>query len=102
LKIDVSVAGLKPSDAFRRRVIRRLRLTLSRFGLRIERVTVRLSTVANPLGGVDRCCRMKAQLRFQDSIAVETINGQAGVDRAITRLGERVERALLNGNVGGD
>jgi hypothetical protein len=102
LKIDVSIIGFKLSDAFRRRVIRRLRLTLSRFGLRIERVTVRLSNVANPLGGVDRRCQMKAHLRFQDSIVVEIINGRWGVDRAITRLGERVERALLNGKAGED
>lgn len=102
MKIDVGVTGLKTSAAFRRRVVRRLRFALGRFGARIEHVTVRLSNAANTLGGVDKRCRMKARLKLLDSVTIETINERTAVDRAITRLGERVKRALLDGKVGGD
>jgi hypothetical protein len=86
----------------RRGVERRLLYALSRFGPGVERVTVRLSDVVNPLGGVDRRCRMRAYLRRQESIRVETLDGPQGIDRAVSRLAERVEQALASGRAEDD
>lgn len=97
MKIDVLTAGSRVPDAQRQGVERRLRLALSRFGRGVERVTVRLSDVANPLGGVDTRCRMRAWLRLSGSVAVQTLDGSTAIDRAAARLAARVEWTLVNG-----
>jgi len=96
LRIDVTGASLRLSAAQNARVVRRVLLTLSRFGPRVHRVSVRVSELASPLGGMDRRCRMRAWLQAGDGIGVEVINGQidAAVSRAATRLAGRVARAL--------
>jgi hypothetical protein len=100
LKIDVTAVGL--SSALRGRVVRRVLLALSRFGPRIRRVTVRLAEPANPLGGVDQRCRMRAWLQETDGIRAEAINGkvEAAVARAAAQLAHRV--ALAMDGHGGD
>jgi hypothetical protein len=94
--------GAGVGDDLRRGVERRLLCALSRFGPGVERVTVRLSDVANPMGGVDRRCRMRAYLRRQESIRVETMDGPQAIDRAASRLAERVEWALASGRAEDD
>jgi hypothetical protein len=89
-------AGDGVGDDLRRSVERSLLYALSRFGPGVERVSVHLSDVANPMGGVDRRCRMRAYLRRHQSIRVETMDGPQGIDRAVTRLAERVEWALAS------
>jgi putative sigma-54 modulation protein len=93
----VVAAGFKVSDDLRRGVERRLLYALSRFGVGVERVAVRLSDEANPLGGFDRRCRMQAWLRRHDSVRVETVDGPLAIDRAVGRLTERVEWTLVDG-----
>jgi hypothetical protein len=96
LRIDVTGASLHLSAAQKARVVRRVLLTLSRFGPRVHRVSVRVAELASPLGGLDRRCRMRAWLQAGNGIAVEVINGQidAAVGRAATRLAARVASAL--------
>jgi hypothetical protein len=97
LKIDVGSAGLRVTEDQRQSVERRLLLALTRFSGQLERVKVRLSNVANPMGGVDRRCQMEAWLRSGGSVAVETVDGPAAVDRAAIRLAARVEWAVVDG-----
>jgi len=102
LRIDVTGASLRLSAAQNARVVRRVLLTLSRFGPRVHRVSVRVSELASPLGGMDRRCRMRAWLQAGDGIGVEVINGriEAAVGRAATRLAARVACVLDGGSVG--
>jgi hypothetical protein len=104
LRIDVTGAGLPLSVSQRQRVVRRVLLALSRFGPHIHKVSVRVAELANPLGGLDRRCRMRAWLLAQDGngIRVEVINGrvEAAVGRAATRLAARVAYALDGGSGG--
>jgi hypothetical protein len=60
-------------------------------------VAVRLSDVANPLGGVDQRCRMRAWLTGKKNVRVETMDGPLAIDRAVGRLAERVGWALVDG-----
>lgn len=94
MKIDVTGDALS-TDA-REKVVRRVLLTMSRFGPRLAKVTVRLATPANPLGGVDRRCRMRAWTEAGSDIRSEVLDGtvQAAVDRATSQLAKRVARAL--------
>ena len=89
-------ASLHLSAAQKTRLRRRVLLTLSRFGPRVHKVSVRVAEVTGPLGGLDRRCRMRAWLKAGDGIGVEVINGriEAAVARAATRLAARVAFVL--------
>lgn len=84
------------SEVLRGKVVRRVLLALSRFGPRLWKVTVCLAQPVNPLGGVDRRCRMRAWLAKSDDIHAEAINGgfEAAVARAAAQLAKRVDLAL--------
>ena len=97
LRIEVFSAGRRVEDGLRRSVGQRLLYALSRYGAGIERVAVRLSDVANPLGGVDQRCRMRAWLTGKKNVRVETMDGPLAIDRAVGRLAERVGWALVDG-----
>jgi hypothetical protein len=97
LKIELAATGSDITDAQRECVTEHLLLALGRFGGGVTRVTVRLSGEANPLGGFDTRCAMRAWLRSRGSVAVETVDGAAAIDRAVTRLAARVELALVDG-----
>jgi hypothetical protein len=99
MRIEVTRAAVGLSAALRARIVRRVLLALSRFGPRVRRVSVRLAEPANPLGGVDQRCRMRAWLPHRDGIHAEAINGgfEAAVTRAAARLAERVDFALDGG-----
>jgi hypothetical protein len=96
LKIDVTAIDVRISELLRGKVKRRVLLALSRFGPRIRKVTVCLAEPANPLGGVDQLCRMRASLRDSDDIHAEALNGgiETAVARAAAQLAKRVDSAL--------
>ena len=102
MRIDVVAAGFDISDDLRKRVRQRVLLSLSRFAPGVERITVHLSDEVNPLGGLDRCCRMQAWLVRRKSVRVETKDGALAIERAVERLATRVEWALVDGRGGPD
>jgi hypothetical protein len=95
VRIDVMGADLR-SEAVRGMAVRRVLLALSRFGGQVRKVTVHLAEPANPLGGVDQRCRIRAWLQASDDIHAEAINGriEAAVARAALQLAKRVGWAL--------
>lgn len=99
LRIDVTRDDVSLSEALRDRVVRRVLLALSRFGTQVTKVSVRLAEPANPLGGVDQRCRMRAWLHGRDGIHAEAINDgfEAAVSRAAAQLAKRVDSALDRG-----
>ena len=97
------MTGAEPrqSVAVRAMAVRRVHLALGRFGGRVQRVTVRIAKPANPLGGVDHRCRMRAWLQAAGDGRAEAINGkvEAAIRRAATRLATGVGWALDGGPV---
>src|SRR5512134_467961 len=81
--------------------VRRVHLALSRFGGRVQRVTVRIARPTNPFGGIDHRCRMRAWLQAAGDVRAEAINGkvEAAVGRAAARLATGVGWALDGGPV---
>src|ERR1044071_907763 len=77
-------------------VVRRVRLALSRVGRRVQKVSVHVADIANPLGGIDRQCQMRAWLQLAGDVQAEAINGriETAVGRAAARLATRVAWAL--------
>ena len=98
MTIDVRGVGVRLSEVLRGKVVRRVLLAMSRFGPQVRKVTVFLAEPGNPLGGVDRQCRMRAWLQVSEDVHSEAINGgfEAATARAATQLAKRVG-ATLNG-----
>lgn len=96
MRIDVTGGRLGLSEDMRAVAVRRVLLSLSRFGAQVQRVSVRLAEPANRLGGVDRRCRMRACLEARDDVNAEAINGrmEAAIGRAAVRLAKSVAWAL--------
>jgi hypothetical protein len=99
LKIDVMAGDVRVSRVVRTMVVRFVRLALSRFGRRVQKVSVRIAEAANPLGGIDRRCRMRAWLQAAGDVRAEAINGriETTVGRAAARLATSVAWALDGG-----
>jgi hypothetical protein len=99
LRIDVTGAEPRQSVAVRAMAVRRVHLALSRFGGRVQRLTVRIAKPTNSLGGFDHRCRMRAWLQAAGDVQAEAINGkvEAAVGRAATRLATGVGWALDGG-----
>jgi putative sigma-54 modulation protein len=96
LRIEVTSAGFVLTKALRGEVRRRVLLSLSRFGPEVHDVTARLADCPNPLGGVDRRCRVRARLRSGLVLRAEAVNGQieSAVGRSAVRLALLVNEAL--------
>ncbi|MCU0240963.1 MAG: hypothetical protein MUF51_00910 [Vicinamibacteria bacterium] len=94
----MKATGCSPSADFYQETRRSLEYALSRFGTRVERVCVRWSNSENPLGGVETLCRITAQLRARGAVCVQILDGKTAIHRAIARLGEHIERVLLDGS----
>jgi ribosome-associated translation inhibitor RaiA len=85
---------IRSSDAPLAELIhRRFTFSLGRFDGRVQSVTVRITDVNGPRGGVDKQCRVTARLRGgARAIVLEDIDADAAV--AIDRVADRTARAL--------
>lgn len=89
-------AGFALTKALRAEVRRRVLLSMSRFAPEVHGVAARLAVTANPLGGVDRRCRLRARLRSGLVLRAEALNGRVvtAVDRSLAHLALLVAEAL--------
>ena len=99
MTIAVKSTGLGLTKALRGEVRRRVLLALSRFGPEVHDVRAHLAEPRNPLGGVDRRCRVQARLQSGLVLRAEAINGQmkAAVGRSVAHLALLVAEALDGG-----
>jgi hypothetical protein len=100
LRIAVTSTGLVLTDVVEDEVRRRVLLAVSRFGKEVKGVTVRLTVAKNPLGGVDRRCRLRARLTAGKALSAEAVNGAVliAVSRSSTRLARLVAAELDGGD----
>ncbi|MFI5250739.1 MAG: CBS domain-containing protein, partial [Gemmatimonadales bacterium] len=70
--VAIRVAGVDVSDDVRADIRRKLGRQIGKFALSIERVTVRLSDVNGPRGGMDQQCQVKVVLSGAPSVVVES------------------------------
>ncbi len=89
-------AGTRRPKDLPEHIERRLRFALARFGERIERVVVFLTDLNGPKGGVDKACRILVKVRGCSVAMALAVDSQwkAAVDRATTRIGQKVSRDL--------
>jgi ribosome-associated translation inhibitor RaiA len=85
-------ARLGLSEALKRTIERRMAFALGRFGARVSAVTVWLSDVNGPRGGVDKACQVQVALAGGPPVRVE--DRDADLYAAIARAADRVGRAV--------
>lgn len=86
-----STDGVTPAAAGLAR--RRLEFALGRFGSRVHSLTVRLTDLNGPRGGVDKKCLIAIRLRSpRRAIVIEDVDADATM--AISRAADRAARAV--------
>lgn len=92
MKLDLCISAAVPT-LLEQYIQRRLNFALSRFGDRVEDLSVRLCDDSNP--GESRC-RIVATLTPFGRVEIEERNSDlfTAIDRAAGRLGRRVSREL--------
>jgi hypothetical protein len=89
---NLRTSGVSLSKESRALIRRRLRRRLGKYARSIERVSVRVTDVNGPRGGVDRRCRVKVVLSGLPSVVVE---GQsASLETAVQGALSGAERAV--------
>lgn len=83
-------------DEERAYIARKLGMKLGKFATSIERVSVRITDVNGPRGGVDQRCRVKVVLSGLPSVIVERRHAtkEAAIDTALRATEESVRRVL--------
>ncbi len=92
----VRVIGVRLDDENRALIRRKLGRKLGKFAASIERVTVRVTDVNGPRGGVDHLCSMKVVLSGLPSVVVErrAVAPQAAFDLALRAAEQAVRRSV--------
>lgn len=75
---------------------RRFRFSLRRFGHRVKRLRVSVEDLNGPRGGVDKRCRIIAEISPSGRLVIEEADVQIheAVDRAADRLRRSIRREL--------
>lgn len=91
--LDVVGRGVEVSRAGREQVERRFRVALGRVAERLGRVTVRLSDVNGPKGGVDKRCVVTAEVVGLGTAVVR--DADSDLDALVGRAADRAGLAVL-------
>ncbi|GAB4523373.1 MAG: hypothetical protein Tsb0020_41750 [Haliangiales bacterium] len=96
MRIEIRARGVALTESLERLTRRRLYFAVGRFAASIEQITVRLSDVNGPRGGVDKRCRIAVATRAAGTLVVDDIDEQfpAAIGRAAARMGRSLGRAL--------
>lgn len=96
--MNLEIRGLNYNldDVLKGYIERRLRFALRRFAARVRRLTVRLTDVNGPRGGLDKRCRIAVALVPRGVVMVEGsgVNPFALIADAAKRAGRAVRREL--------
>jgi len=96
MKITIKAHQLKLDQETMTSMERRLRLALGRFGNSIKRVTVRLTDLNGPKGGIDKECLIVAKLQKGGEVVVRGsgMNCSTTLNYCADRIGRAVDREL--------
>jgi len=92
----VRIIGVQIGDEDRDYIRRKLGMKLAKFAGSVQRVSVRLTDVNGPRGGVDQECRIKVVLQALPSVVVVRQNAalRAAIDAALRAMEQAVQRAV--------
>lgn len=93
---ELHTSRVELEQGLREHIERRLTFALSRFGSSVIKAAVYLADNNGPKGGIDKSCRIVVRLRGLNEVIAEVIDTDwpVTVDRAASRIGHNVSRAL--------
>lgn len=96
MQLQIHGVNYSLDDGLKDFISRRLHFTLGRFAPRISRLTVRLTDVNGPRGGIDKRCRITVELVPRGEVAIEGMGDDPArlVADAAQRIGRAVRREL--------
>lgn len=97
MKVEIRIQSTDLAEALRSYIERRLHFSLGRFAGRLGRVKVRITDINGPRGGVDKWCRITAELRPSGKLIVnETVDTNlfAAIDHATEQIGRSFAREI--------
>ena len=96
MQVEMRGVNYELGDDLKDHIERRLRFALGRFAARIARLTVRLSDVNGPRGGIDKRCRIAVALVPRGVMVIEGSGDDsfALIADAARRAGRAVRREL--------
>lgn len=96
MRVQMQARGFALTQGLRAHVEQRLQFALSRFQDRLTWVTVRLSDINGPRGGVDKLCQLQLCVHGLPDIVVKDTEADlyVAVDRAAERAGRMLRRHL--------
>jgi len=96
LTAHVRVIGATLDDDQCAYITRKLGMKLGKFAASIERVSVRVTDVNGPRGGLDQRCRVKVVLRGLPTVLIDRqdANKEVAIDAALRAAEESVRRAV--------
>lgn len=96
MQIEIHAHDFLLTEGLRAHVDRRFQFSMSRFLDHVQRVTVRLSDINGPKGGVDKHCQVQLHLRALPEIVVKDTEADlyVAVDRAADRAARTLGRKL--------
>lgn len=99
MQLDIQARGFTLTEALRQHCERRLRFALGAAGGRLRGVSVRLSDVNGPRGGVDKRCILRATATGMPPVVIahDEADVYVAVDRAADRLARSLTRKLQKG-----
>jgi len=96
MELELRVRGTYFLEALRNYTERRLRFSVRRLNPRIKRLRVCVEDLNGPRGGMDKRCRIVAEISPSGNLVIEETDAQIheAVDRAADRLRRSVRREL--------
>jgi len=96
MKLSVTSQDKSIGTQLHELVQRQIAYALGRFEVHIRSVTLRLSDLNGPKGGVDKHCKIMVTLRGGESIVAEVtdVEFEPVIHRAVDRIAGRVRRYL--------
>ncbi len=104
MRIEIHTRDFSLTEALRAHVERRFQFAMNRFRDQVLCVSVRLSDINGPRGGVDKHCQVQLLLRGLPEIVIKDTEADlyVAVDRAAGRAGRTLGRNLQRARGGYD
>lgn len=104
MQIEIQAVEYTLTEGLRGHILRRLQFALGRFRDRVARISVRLSDLNGPRGGVDKVCRLQIRLHGMPDILIEDSEADQymAISRAADRAGRTLGRRLRRARAGRD
>jgi putative sigma-54 modulation protein len=103
MEVSIRTRGVEHTDNLTQVLQRSIEFAIDRHRSHINRVSVYLADVNGPRGGVDKLCRITADVRGAQPIMIVEMADDlaAAVNRAARRLGYRIGRRVHRRRIAG-